>query len=138
MTDFLKLWKRWYKKVIKGKIKRSGFFNICNRFLYHFYMKNVHKLILNVSIFYYTDLAWRKESILSATSLKPLSKKCEYILCVIDILEWPALLLIICVCIMNEETHDPRISTLLHICEAFDISLNDFFKDNLFDEVKSE
>ena len=39
---------------------------------------------------------------------------------------------------MNEETHDPRISTLLHICEAFDISLSEFFKDNLFNEVKSE
>lgn len=39
---------------------------------------------------------------------------------------------------INEETHDPRISTLLHICEAFDMSLNDFFNDNLFNEVKSE
>lgn len=39
---------------------------------------------------------------------------------------------------MNEETHDPRISTLLHICEAFDISLSEFFKDKLFNEVKSE
>ena len=27
---------------------------------------------------------------------------------------------------MNEETHNPRISTLLHICEAFDIELKDF------------
>lgn len=39
---------------------------------------------------------------------------------------------------MNGETHDPRISTLLHICEAFDISLNDFFNDNLFKDVKAE
>ena len=39
---------------------------------------------------------------------------------------------------MNNETHDPRISTLLHICEAFDISLNDFFNDTLFKDVKSE
>lgn len=39
---------------------------------------------------------------------------------------------------MNNETHDPRVSTLLHICEAFDITLNDFFNDKLFDEVKSE
>lgn len=39
---------------------------------------------------------------------------------------------------MNEETHDPRISTLLHICEAFDISLNDFFNDRLFKDVKAE
>lgn len=28
---------------------------------------------------------------------------------------------------MNNETHDPRISTLLHICEAFDIDLMEFF-----------
>ncbi len=39
---------------------------------------------------------------------------------------------------MNEETHDPRISTLLHICEAFNISLNDFFKDELFNDIKAE
>lgn len=39
---------------------------------------------------------------------------------------------------MNNETHDPRISTLLHICEAFEISLDDFFRDKLFNEVKSE
>lgn len=39
---------------------------------------------------------------------------------------------------MNEETHDPRISTLLHVCEAFDISLNDFFNDKLFKDVKAE
>ena len=39
---------------------------------------------------------------------------------------------------MNEETHDPRISTLLHICEAFDISLNDFFTDKLFNDIKAE
>lgn len=39
---------------------------------------------------------------------------------------------------INEETHDPRISTLLHICEAFEISLNDFFNNELFNEVKSE
>jgi len=39
---------------------------------------------------------------------------------------------------MNEETHDPRISTLLHICEAFEISLNEFFNDKLFDDIKAE
>lgn len=39
---------------------------------------------------------------------------------------------------MNEETHDPRISTLLHICEAFGISFNDFFNDKLFIDVKAE
>lgn len=39
---------------------------------------------------------------------------------------------------MNGETHDPRISTLLHVCEAFDISLKEFFTDKLFSDVKSE
>lgn len=39
---------------------------------------------------------------------------------------------------MNEETHDPRISTLLHICEAFNISLNEFFNDKLFEEIEAE
>ena len=39
---------------------------------------------------------------------------------------------------MNEETHDPRISTLLHICEAFNISLNSFFADELFNDIKAE
>lgn len=39
---------------------------------------------------------------------------------------------------VNEETHDPRISTLLHICEAFEITLCNFFNDDLFDNVKSE
>lgn len=39
---------------------------------------------------------------------------------------------------MNNDTHDPRISTLLHICEAFEISLNDFFNDTLFNDVNAE
>ncbi len=39
---------------------------------------------------------------------------------------------------MNNETHDPRISTLLHICEAFNISLNEFFNDEIFFDVKAE
>lgn len=39
---------------------------------------------------------------------------------------------------MNNDTHDPRISTLLHICEAFEITLNDFFNDKLFENVKDE
>ncbi len=37
-----------------------------------------------------------------ATSLNSLSKKCEYIECVVDTLECPALLLIICACIPLE------------------------------------
>ncbi|MBS5863801.1 MAG: helix-turn-helix transcriptional regulator [Clostridium sp.] len=39
---------------------------------------------------------------------------------------------------MNNETHNPRISTLLHICEAFGITLKDFFDDKLFKDVKDE
>lgn len=39
---------------------------------------------------------------------------------------------------MNNETHDPRISTLLHICEAFKVDLNDFFNSSLFDNVIDE
>ena len=39
---------------------------------------------------------------------------------------------------MNGETHDPRISTLLHICEAFDIELKDFFDSPLFKNVIDE
>lgn len=38
----------------------------------------------------------------------------------------------------NNETHNPRISTLLHICEAFEITLKDFFDDKLFKDVKDE
>ena len=39
---------------------------------------------------------------------------------------------------MNNETHNPRISTLLHICEAFEITLKDFFFFFLFKDVKDE
>ena len=39
---------------------------------------------------------------------------------------------------MNNETHDPRISTLLHICEAFDIDLKEFFNSSIFDDVIDE
>lgn len=39
---------------------------------------------------------------------------------------------------MNNDTHDPRMSTILHICEAFDITLDKFFNDKLFDDIKSE
>lgn len=39
---------------------------------------------------------------------------------------------------MNNETHDPRISTLLHICEAFDIDLQDFFDSPIFKNVIDE
>ncbi len=39
---------------------------------------------------------------------------------------------------MNNQAHDPRISTLLHICEAFNISLSEFFDDILFLDIKDE
>ena len=39
---------------------------------------------------------------------------------------------------MNKETHNPRISTLLHICEAFNISLSDFFNSPFFNSVVDE
>ena len=39
---------------------------------------------------------------------------------------------------MNNETHNPRISTLLHICEAFDIELKDFFNSPIFKNVIEE
>ncbi len=39
---------------------------------------------------------------------------------------------------LNKKTNLPQIDTLLHICEAFDITLSDFFSDELFDEVESD
>ena len=39
---------------------------------------------------------------------------------------------------MNNKAHDPRISTLLHICEAFNITLTEFFDDKLFLDIEDE
>lgn len=39
---------------------------------------------------------------------------------------------------MNNETHDPRISTLLHICEAFNMELKEFFSSPIFNNVIDE
>lgn len=39
---------------------------------------------------------------------------------------------------MNGDSNDPQISTILHICEGFKITLSDFFNDPLFNEVISE
>ena len=39
---------------------------------------------------------------------------------------------------MNNKTHDPRCSTLLHICEAFNIDLKDFFNSPIFENVIDE
>ena len=39
---------------------------------------------------------------------------------------------------MQGDSNDPQISTLLHVCEGFDLSLSEFFDDPLFYEVISE
>ncbi len=39
---------------------------------------------------------------------------------------------------MKNDTKNLRMDTMLHICEAFNITLKDFFDDVLFDEVISE
>lgn len=37
---------------------------------------------------------------------------------------------------LNGKTKLLKIDTLLHICEAFDITLSDFFKDDIFKDVE--
>ena len=39
---------------------------------------------------------------------------------------------------MAGKSNDPTMSTMLHICEAFELSLSEFFDDPLFDNVMSE
>lgn len=39
---------------------------------------------------------------------------------------------------MKNDTKNLRMDTMLHICEAFNISLKTFFDNSLFDEVISE
>lgn len=39
---------------------------------------------------------------------------------------------------MSGDSNDPQISTLLHICEGYKISLRDFFDSPFFDDVISE
>lgn len=39
---------------------------------------------------------------------------------------------------MKSDTKNLRMDTMLHICEAFNITLKDFFDNSLFDEVISE
>ncbi len=36
---------------------------------------------------------------------------------------------------LNGKSEDPKISTILHICEGLDISLKDFFDNELFLDV---
>ena len=39
---------------------------------------------------------------------------------------------------LKNDTKNLRMDTMLHICEAFNITLKEFFDDPLFDEVISE
>lgn len=39
---------------------------------------------------------------------------------------------------MAGKSNDPTMSTVLHICEAFDLPLCEFFNDKLFENVMSE
>ncbi len=39
---------------------------------------------------------------------------------------------------LKNDTKNLRMDTLLHICEGFDITLQEFFSDPLFDDVISE
>lgn len=36
---------------------------------------------------------------------------------------------------LNGKSQDPKLSTILHICEGLHISLNEFFSDDLFLDV---
>lgn len=39
---------------------------------------------------------------------------------------------------MNNHTKNLRVDTLLHLCEGFNVTLEQFFSDNLFKDVYSE
>lgn len=39
---------------------------------------------------------------------------------------------------MIGKSNSPKLATLLHICEGFDIELQDFFKDNMFKNVEED
>lgn len=39
---------------------------------------------------------------------------------------------------LKNDTKNLRMDTMLHICEAFNITLKDFFDDPIFDDVFSE
>lgn len=39
---------------------------------------------------------------------------------------------------INGKCRTPNISTILHICEGFDIELKDFFDDKIFKDVEDE
>lgn len=39
---------------------------------------------------------------------------------------------------LKNDTKNLRMDTLLHICEGFDMTLKDFFDNDIFDEVISE
>jgi len=39
---------------------------------------------------------------------------------------------------MSKETNNPKITTILHICEGLDIELREFFDDVVFIEVEAD
>ncbi|MBR1883520.1 MAG: helix-turn-helix transcriptional regulator [Clostridia bacterium] len=39
---------------------------------------------------------------------------------------------------LNGKTKLPKIDTVLHVCEAFDITLTEFFDDEVFNDVESD
>lgn len=40
--------------------------------------------------------------------------------------------------LINENSNDPKTSTILHICEGLDIELWEFYKHPVFKDVKAE
>lgn len=39
---------------------------------------------------------------------------------------------------MNGKCKSPNLATILHLCEGFDIELNEFFTDDVFKDVEDE
>ena len=39
---------------------------------------------------------------------------------------------------MNGKCKTPNLSTILHLCEGFDIELYEFFQDDIFKDIKDE
>ena len=39
---------------------------------------------------------------------------------------------------MNKKSNSPQLKTILHICEGFEIELQDFFADSIFKNVEED
>ena len=39
---------------------------------------------------------------------------------------------------MNDENAVPKLPTILHICNGFDITMGEFFSDKIFDDVEHD